>query len=242
MEDKYNREMEEKKLNGYSNTVTVFIILVLAGLAVYMTVNKKGPFGLSPTPSPVPAQSLNELFDLNGKTPGTELYYSDKLGVGFTYAQQSATTPAIKISETDNKIHLYLANETPGDWQSIEVFNKDSKISLAEAIKSRFLANYSPEDCFVKNTTTDEQKNAGYESAVISFPPAANSNGPWWENNNKCPANYSETNAVQYFLMNDSVPGKYIFLKLGQDSIASDGTPRTSSGGYDWSHSLKILK
>ena len=67
------------------------------------------------------------------KEAGTKIYYSEKLGVGFTYLSPVANyTP--KITETATKIDL--------DGQSIEVFTKDPKLTLAEAIKSKFLQGF----------------------------------------------------------------------------------------------------
>src|SRR3990167_160373 len=145
----------------------------------------KGTSDVTPTPTPTPVtqQNLNSIFELSKKEAGTKIYYSEKLGVGFTYLSPVANyTP--KITETATKIDL--------DGQSIEVFTKDPKLTLAEAIKSKFLQGYNSNDV----------------SAGISFPPTNDPDAPWWQNSDKCQQYYSETNAVQYFLMNKDVPGK----------------------------------
>lgn len=55
----------------------------------------------------------------------------------------------------------------------------------------------------------------------------------------KCPLYYSEVGGLKYFLMNKEVPDKFLFINLGQDSIASDGTIGEVN---DWSRSIKILR
>ncbi len=183
-------------------------------------------------PSSLNQSDLNRILELSKKEYGTKIYYSDELGVGFTYL--SYTTSPINVTESGSKIDVI--------GQTIEVFTKDPKISLEQAIKDKFLQGYNPSDCFVKTHETSEQKLSNYISAVISFPPTNDPNGPWWENSEKCPQYYSEINAVQYFLMNKDVPGKFLFVRIGQESAASDGTPRTADVGFNWSHSIRILK
>lgn len=185
------------------------------------------------TPAPIAQPDSSSVFELNKKEAGTKIYYSDKLGIGFTYLSlDPGYTP--NITETATKIDL--------DGQSIEVFTKDPKLTLAEAIKDNFLSGYDQKDCFVKVYETNEQELSNYISAGISFPAPSDPSMPWWQNSVKCPRYYSETNGLQYFLMNNDVPDKFLFVKLGQASSASDGTPRTPEVGFDWSHSIRILK
>lgn len=217
---------------GFINVILVIIILILLGIVSYLVFSNKtalAPEMPALTTSTEP--NLNQIFGLSQKEAGTKIYYSEKLGIGFTYLP--VANQELKITEIGNKISL-------GD-QSIEVFAKDPSLTLDEAIKSQFLQGYDSKDCFVKSNEASEQKLLNYISAVISFPPATDPNGPWWQNSDKCPQNYSETNAVQYFLMNKDVPGKFMFVKIGQDAVASDGTPLTPTGSFGWSHSIRIL-
>jgi len=190
-------------------------------------------------------QNLNSLFGLDRKEADTEIYYSDKLGVGFTYVPsqgQAGIDSTVTVTEIGDKIYVHGANGEPEQGQSIEVFTKDSNLTLGEAIEARFLGGYDPNDCFVKNYGTNETRLENYVSAGISFPPSSDPDAPWWQNADKCPQHYSESNGIQYFLMNEDVPGKFLFVEIGQDSIASDGTPITTEGGFNWSHSIRILE
>lgn len=217
----------------------------------YMIESGKGALTLKllettsmPTPTPAATQqNLNSIFDLSKKEAGTKIYYSDRLGVGFTYVpNQVGTSFTVKVTEIGNKIYVHGTSEKPEQGQSIEVFTKDPTLTLGEAIKNKFLQGYNSVDCFVKTYETNETRLPNYVSAGISFPPTNDPNAPWWQNADKCPQYYSETNAVQYFLMNKDVPGKFLFARIGQYSITSDGTPITTEGGFNWSHSIRILK
>ena len=226
----------------FISTVIIAIVVIFAGAAIYTTLKKKSPEN---TQAPADTQSgLNGIFELNKKEPGTKLYYSEKLGVGFTYVPTPAyipnptSNPAFTITEQGNKIYMHATGQNPETGQSIEVFTKDPKISLEQAITDQFLKGYNPADCFVK-TYNYEQRFPNYVSAGIAF---SDPNNGWWQNPDKCPKNYSETNGIQYFLMNKDVPDKFLFLKLGQDSRTSDGTPTTTNHGPDWSNSIQILK
>lgn len=202
----------------------------LQQISVVPTITGSQPMSVS---NPLTQSELNHIFELSKKEAETKIYYSDKLGVGFTYLSYTPSTP-IKVIESGSKIEFI--------GRTVEVFTKDSNISLEQAIKDRFLQEYNPSDCFVKTYETSEQKLSNYISAEISFPPASDPDAPWWQNSDKCPQYYSQTNAAQYFLMNKDVPGKYLFVRVGQEPGASDGTPRATDGDFGWSHSIRILK
>jgi len=187
--------------------------------------------GTTTTPSPIYSER-DLLFGLDKKVAGTKLYYSDKFGLGFTYFSEEPSFSS-EIKESDRIIV---------SDQSIEVFSKDPKISLEQAVKDRFLGGYDPKDCFVKISETNEQEMPNYVSAVISFPISTDTNNPWWQNADKCPRDYSETNGIRYFLMNKDVPGKFLFVRIGQASAASDGTPLVNGSLFNWTHSIRILE
>jgi hypothetical protein len=219
--------------------IFVLAILAVVGVAGYFAFNKntaeKKPGQQNNETAdnqPQTKPTLEEIFGLDKKEAGTKLYYSEKLGVGFTYLDYASKTP-VTVAEKDNKISV--------DNQTIEVFEKDPAVSLEQAIKDKFLQNYKPADCFVKIREISEQKLATYVAASISYPPAANPEDPFWKNSEKCPQLYSETNGMQYFLMNKEAPDRFLFVKIGQYSAASDGTPRTEIIGSNWTASIRIL-
>lgn len=176
------------------------------------------------------SNTSGSVFGLQGKEKGTELYYSEKLGVGFTYLPYNSEK--ITPVEDGDKISIF--------DQTIEVFTKDPSISFEEAINQKFLQGYDPSECYVKTINSDYFPEE-YVVASIAYPPANIPGEAWFANSVNCPRDYSQTNGAQYFLYNSYVPEKYIFVKIGQYSAASDGTP-VSTGHFNWTNSIRILK
>jgi hypothetical protein len=190
--------------------------------------------------------SQEEVMDDSKLLPGTKRYTSEALGITFTYNARPVETFEVKVTEIGNKIYLHGTKEDPVKLgKMIEVFSKNSNQTLSEAIKERFLKNLDPKDCFVVDIASDpaDPRPSTYTYAEISYPPPTDSNDPFWVNGAKCPQPYSKTNAVQYFMANSTFPSKYVFLQLGQDSIADDGTqPGADGSRRDWSASIRIVK
>jgi hypothetical protein len=189
---------------------------------------------------------FNKIFGLVNMTEGYKLYFSERLGVGFTYDPTPVAGFEVTVTEKEDMIYIHGIKEDLKAGKTIEVFKKDSKMSLEEAIKIQFLAKYDPKDCFVKTYPIDPNF-PGYVSAGISYPRPTEQETeeglPWMKNAAKCPATYTETNGVQYFMMNKEVPTKYVFVRLGQDSITNDGSAKSADGSSkDWSSSIRILK
>jgi hypothetical protein len=188
----------------------------------------------------LPAQSdWKSVFNLDKKVAGTKLYYSDKLGVGFTYVQSASGTSAVTVTEIGSKIYLHHTNEAPDTGQSIEIFAKDPKSTLEEALTTRFLSGYNSKDCFSQPYAKTSLPN--YVASGIASPMSDDPSDPS-KNSVKCPAYYSDSSAAQFtqfFLMNKDVPDTFIFVRIGRTSITSDGT---TGAEYSWSHSIRILK
>ena len=248
---------------SFANIILVIVVVAIVVVGGYFFIVKKSePTAQQPTPTPSsnvqtptpttsqqptptqPQLNLNIIFGLSSKEAGTKIYYSEKLGVGFTYLEATDIKGAdVTVTEIGSKIYVHLSNENPEEGKSIEVFTKDPDISFHKAIENKFLVGIDPKDCFVSTNDVREPKLLNYISAEISFPYSTDPNGWWGLNSDRCPEYYSETKGVQYFLMNNDVAGKFLFVKLGQDVIASDGTPWPEEwGGVDWSDSIQILK
>ena len=226
---------------GSIKIILAAIIVVLVGVVGYFTFVKKSP-------SIQPQQNLNNIFDLNKKVSGTKIYYSDKLGVGFTYVDPSPAS-IMKVTESGSKIYIYDAKETPSQWYSVEVITKDPKLTLEEAVNSKFLAGYTSQDCSAKKYDISARGLSNYVAVIISPPtaPSPLSLPPTIthtsSSNISCSRYYSTS---QQFLMNKDVPDKFLYINNGQDVIAYDGTPGTTKGsgqnGFVWSYSIRILK
>lgn len=201
--------------------------------------NNNAPAATNTTPSD---KDLDTLFDVANKAENTKVYYSEKLGVGFTYNPEPAKNTTVTVTEKNNTIYVHTSEQKPEEGQYIEVFTKDAQDTFTQALEKEFLTDYDSADCFVKLYDTNEQELSDYQSAGISYPPTTNENAPAWENGEKCPQPYTETNGISYFLINPDVPTTYIFASIGQYSITSDGNTKTASEAVNWSHSIRIIE
>lgn len=171
--------------------------------------------------------------------PNLKTYTSKTLGITFTYLGKQDTTE-ITTKELGNKVCVTYdpQDNTCSKGQFVEVFNKEKTQTLADAIKKQFLSNYSEKDCFVKtNLTFSPNSNLAiknYEKAEIGFPASSDPNDPGWQNADKCPAVYTTTNGIAYFLMDKNHPDKFLFFSIGQ-------YPITSENNKLWQETLTFL-
>ncbi len=217
---------------------------------------------VKPTPvvenTPVPTQEapkekvytqdeLNTIFEMNKKKPGTKLFYSDKLGVGFTYSlPEDLPSNIYEISavEKGNGVALdyYEKGSTKSEWVNLEVFTKDPKDTLEQAITKEFLSGVDAKKCFAQKYTDGDSSGKqlkGYNYAEIFYPVPTNGD-VWFGGITNCPEKvqtYAATNGRQFFSEDSKVPSKYLFVRIGQESIASSGL-----GNEGWERSLRILK
>lgn len=240
--------------------ISIIIFLLVAGSAAGFYVFKPQimslvsrptptPIAVEPSVTPSPTQVATSSSSLKSyaestDTPGQMRYVSPQLGISFLYMlkMDNYTTA---ITEDGSKIYVYLKelitdgkkdNFKGGQW--IEVFAKDKSQTLTDAIRQKFLTNYSEKDCFVTSSLSQIKTSpypASYQLAVISYPkPTGDTADPWWTNADKCPKDYSETNGISYFMMDKNYPGKFAFLSIGQYAI--NGTPTQS-----WQNTVEFL-
>jgi hypothetical protein len=177
-------------------------------------------------------EELNQIFEMDKKKPGTKLFYSEKLGVGFTYEDNG-----VSIREVDNGIYFDYPSGTY-TYPKLEVFTKDPKDTLKQAVTNDFLTGANPEDCFVVTNFT----TATYNTAEIEYTIPEDLGDKFaGEYNIKCPEKarpYAKTNGAQYFFMQPEKPSKYGFVRIGQDIGPLSGFSETR----DWSETIRILK
>lgn len=190
---------------------------------------------------------LNTIFEMDKKSPGTKIFYSSKLGVGFTYSLLegfSSDIYEVPVIEEGNGVSIGYPEKkgTPASGRkSLQVFNKDPKDTLEQAITKEFLKDVDPNKCFAQKYENEyvTKKNPQYNYAEIFY--AQTQVEPGINNGiENCPEkihDYVRTNATLFFLEDTRVPSKYIFVVLGQESIAASGL-----GNEDWSDSIRILK
>lgn len=211
---------------SYKKVTFLGLIVVATIFGVYALILKNN---LQTIPT-----ALETQFGINEKEKGTQLYYSEVLGVGFTYKSFSDDYVP-KITESGNKIYV-------GEYQSIEVFEKDPSVTLEQAIKDQILKGISDSRCFIKVYEMGDDEVKNYISAAISYPGEKGSTEPLFAQKNVCPTQYVETNGVRYFLMNKNVPTKFLFVEIGQDSMMSDGNLPVEGSLKGWYSSLRIVR
>ena len=199
-------------------------------------------------------EELNQIFEMDKKSPDTKLFYSERLGVGFTYSLLEGFSPdtyEVPVSERGNGVVIGYPEKkgTPASgrigqeisYKNLQVFNKDPKDTLEQAITKEFLQGVDSKKCFAQKYENEylSKKNPQYKYAEIFYAPTQVEEGI---NNGieNCPEkihDYVRTNASLYFFEDTRVPSKYVFVILGQESIAYSGI-----GSEDWSGSIRILK
>lgn len=192
-------------------------------------------------------EELNQIFEMDKKKPGTKLFYSDKLGVGFTYSLLegfSSDKYEVPVAEEGNGVVIGYPEKkgTPASGRkSLQVFNKDPKDTLEQAITKELLQGVDSKKCFAQKYENEylSKKNPQYKYAEIFYATTQVEEGI---NNGveNCPEkihDYVRTNASLYFFEDTRVPSKYVFVVIGQESIAYSGI-----GSEDWSGSIRILK
>lgn len=196
-----------------------------------------------PTQIILPSTAVSTV--LPSKSPESLQFVSQKLGIGFSYASALPEQPdsIIKTLEEGDKVYVYAASITknPQDGQWVEVFQKDPNLTLADAIKKQFLANYSSADCFVslQSRYPDSVKLPdNYEVAEISYPAPSDTTAPGWANADKCPQMYTTTNGISYFAMDKNHPDKYAYFSIGQYGIPSGTTNKQSM----WQDTFRFIK
>lgn len=197
----------------------------------YMIVPLTRPSALS---SSISQQEIDIAFGIKEKQQGTKVFYSQDFGFGFTYASHKGTDIPLEIIDDQNDtIYLHFLNELPPvSRKSIQVFGKNPNMTLGEAVRFRFLFNKNPANCAVEARQAVQEPSSSYERVEISYVHSQDAN---FTTEDPCFIYYTRG----YFLMNKEVPDKFLFINLGQDSIASDGTIGEVN---DWSRSIKILR
>ena len=199
-------------------------------------------------------EELNQIFEMDKKSPDTKLYYSENLGVGFTYAPRKdfPESSLDTVREIDNKIYLTDGtenpNSNPSDWggHSLEIFNKDSKDILEQAITKEFLIGANPKDCFVS-----VKKYSSFYRGYISYVPdkaKLNDDNAFYGGAVNCPAKAMPTyigneGATSFFILNekDVNNSKYGFLSIGSGA-------QSATAGYNdnkdifWDNTIRFLK
>lgn len=166
-----------------------------------------------------PSISNTVIPDNPKKYPGTVEFSSVDLGIAFNYLPEYDNLK-INTLEKDNRVYIFESKLNAQDGQFVEVFKKDPGDSLAEAVRKKFLAGKSANDCFVVDSqAVFSNYPANYKAVEISFPKPTDDQEPWWGRGDACSSEYAETNGIRYFLGDINHPDKFLFFDIGQYSI-----------------------
>ncbi len=248
-------------------SILIVLVVILGGAAIYFATQEPAkpssstqvtPPTTTTTPAPTttqappttqpPAstpQTNEQLFELSKKEPGTKLYISEKLGVGFTYDPTSdGVTSAVEVTEVGNTIYVQLSGApiTSGQW--VEVFDKDPNQTIEQAITAQFLKGIDPKKCFVKVDVASGGEEANHITATIAYPQPVPFEGPGIIPDS-CPQDYSQTNGIRHFIMDKESPNKLLFVSIGQYVLTTDGIPKDPANkfyGYSWHSSIRVVE
>jgi len=195
---------------------------------------------------------LNKIFEMDKKKTGTKLFYSEKLGVGFTYAPRkdfpesslnTVNESGNKICFTDNAPNTNVNVSACG--HTLEVFTKSPNDPLDKAIAKEFLAEANPKDCFIA-VKTYSPLYRGY----ISYVPdktKLNDDNVYLGGAVNCPSKampyIGNEGSTSFFVLNekDISSTKYGFLNLGSGSwTANSGYTGDTEGS--WFKTIRFLK
>jgi hypothetical protein len=210
----------------------------------------------TPTEKVYSQDELNTIFEMDKKSPDTKLYYSSRLGVGFTYApldkkdDPSGNLTLNTVKEIGNKIYLTdeskEANADPSGYgQSLEVFTKDSKDNLEQTISKEFLVGAVTKDCFIVT-----KKYQSYYRGYISYIPdktKLNDDNAFYGGEVNCPTKAMPyiglEGATSFFVLNekDINSTHYGFLSMGSGAQrANSGYKENETGS--WIDTIRFLK
>jgi hypothetical protein len=184
---------------------------------------------------------LNTIFEMDKKKAGTKLFYSSKLGVGFTYIDNGGASNIVSIREVDNDIYFDYPGRTD-TYPKLEVFTKDPKDTLDQAVTKEFLAGADSKDCFIVSQKDSSVKSNPFVTTEIGYTiPKNQGDNPFFYYSNKCPEKarpYAKTNGGQNFFMQPEKSSQYGFVRIGQDMGPLSGF----SDILDWSETIRFLK
>lgn len=158
-----------------------------------------------------PAQEYTEDTD----KPGSKRFVSNKLGISFNYAKDQ-----VVVEGLGNKV--YVGGE-PEDGQRVEVFQKDPSDSLKDAIKKQF--HPSEGECLINDLGTSGYPS-NFQVAEIAPPIGPDESlETILPKAEKCPARYTRTNFIAYFLEDKNHPDRFLFFYIGQQPMMADSAP-----------------
>jgi hypothetical protein len=221
---------------------TILFIIVLLAIGYFLL-----PYVKLNSKTSDQANQNQNTDNTNNQPVAVATFTSDTLGVKFDYApdQDGDGKADTDVKEMGDKIYVYYTASPVEQGQWVQEFSKDANATLLASIQKQFLTSYPAKDCYPLSLA-DYYKSYdaaaptlpdNVEVAVIAYPKATDPNAPFWQNSDKCPAQYSATNGASYFWMDKTHPNKYFFFNIGQYPIFAD-----NDGQKVWQDTLTVIK
>lgn len=181
-----------------------------------------------------------KIIDLTAMNPLTQVYYSENLGIAFTYFAEYQGVNLAATTEIGGRVYVYKPNikSTADDSADfIEVFKKESSQSLEEAVREDFLQAYE----FSCDLVEVSKKYSGIDGSLgferlIDGPQS----GMPDRQSNPCP----DLGGYGYYFV--GLAGdleRYVLIGHGQEVVFSDGNELGESGFYSpWYTSIRSLR
>ena len=176
---------------------------------------------------------LEEIFDLKNKVEGTKIFYSENLGIGFTYLPISSypynnTYSNYSVKESGNIITLGYDN-------TVETFQKDPNLTLLQTIEKEYLSEADPKKCLAKQNT-DFVKTVYIEATQFGRTDKEIEENPFLSSEINCPDKakpYVNSESGFFFDLPDKSKTKYVFINLGKKDTLLAGYKNKTDAGFE---------
>jgi len=150
-------------------------------------------------------------------------YVNPELGISFLYLEHDDDGKnKTSTKQIGNKIYVYDEAYSYDSGQYVEIFNKEPSMSLEETLKKVFLEGYSTNDCVVVAETLHSSYPTSYVQANIKVPGEFTDMEEMSTKWQKCPKDYTQTNGMSFFLMDQNHSDKFAFFSIGQYGISAN--------------------
>lgn len=218
--------------------LVIAVMLAFAGSFTKVFQQNTNPSSYTPAPTPLPhttytSSKLGVSFDYIPVFPNGigQYFFTKEIGdTVYLYWVPGANQP---FSGSDDE---FLQKIAPGAY-SVEVFNKDSKQSLTDAIRQQFLTGYAETDCPVHASRIGHSRaDESFQTSIIDFPHKSGQSRKQLDALvAKCPKYVYSFDFVKYFMIDPKHSNILLFIKLGQDNMPS------GVNGYTWDETIKVF-
>lgn len=167
-------------------------------------------------------------------------FSSSSLGIAFDYAPTLGGDTLATQVEGD-KVYVYDTRLPYAQGEYVEVFTKDPQQSIQQAIAQIILHGYNPDNCSLGAVHgAGTYYPPSYQIASIQYNDSSSNPQDGWppQDPSVCPAQYTTTAGVSYFLMDTSHPSKLLFFSIGQTPISASSDPTDQMA---WQDTVRFL-